>query len=249
MDTENNEMQTTASTRRAARGAKWKSRRKQSARKKTKVRETAPVDQPLGLNYPPDHIDQNRVSFLQQILNPAIQSALRSVCSHDACASQLARYRNLTRQWEEEPLERFATAEELASLRAFTGKNPQQLQRRYQRLWMARGEEAERAALPARERRIEKLVHWSAGLAACDGCVLAVNTTAFPLWRSDKPLLRRFVGSEEKEAFVALRDVSGGDNSGGDASGGDKSGGGVNEDESGDDKADTFSITGIIVTT
>ncbi|KAK8824365.1 hypothetical protein WA577_006762, partial [Blastocystis sp. JDR] len=157
VDTENNEMQTTASTRHAPRGAKWKSRRKQSARKKTKVRETAPVDQPLGLNYPPDHIDQNRVSFLQQILNPAIQSALRSVCSHDACSSQLARYRNLTRQWEEEPLERFATAEELASLRAFTGKNPQQLQRRYQRLWMARGEEAERAALPARERRIEKL--------------------------------------------------------------------------------------------
>lgn len=227
------------------------------------------MDQPLGLNYPPDHIDQNRVSFLQQILNPAIQSALRSVCSHDACASQLARYRNLTRQWEEEPLERFATAEELASLRTFTGKNPQQLQRRYQRLWMARGEEAERAALPARERRIEKLVHWSAGLAACDGCVLAVNTTAFPVRRSDKPLLRRFVGSEEKEAFVSVRDVSGGDKSGsdnsgggvsegdvsggdnsdGDASGGDKSGGGVNEDESGGDKADTFSITGIIVTT
>ena len=227
------------------------------------------MDQPLGLNYPLDHIDQNRVSFLQQILNPAIQSALRSVCSHDACSSQLARYRNLTRQWEEEPLERFATAEELASLRAFTGKNPQQLQRRYQRLWMARGEEAERAALPARERRIEKLVHWSAGLAACDGCVLAVNTTAFPVRRSDKPLLRRFVGSEEKEAFVSVRDVSGGDKSGsdnsgggvsegdvsggdnsdGDASGGDKSGGGVNEDESGGDKADTFSITGIIVTT
>ena len=203
------------------------------------------MDQPLGLNYPPDHIDQNRVSFLQQILNPAIQSALRSVCSHDACASQLARYRNLTRQWEEEPLERFATAEELASLRAFTGKNAQQLQRRFQRLWMARGEEAERAALPARERGIEKLVHWSAGLVACDGCVLEVNKTAFPLRRSDKPLLRRFVGSEEKEAFVSLRGVSGGDVSEGDVNGGDKNGG----DNSGGDKADTFSITGIIVTT
>lgn len=245
-------MQTSTSTRRAPRGAKWKSRRKQSARKKTKVRETAPADQPLGLNYPPDHIDQNRVSFLQQILNPAIQSALRSVCSHDACASQLARYRNLTRQWEEEPLERFATAEELASLRTFTGKNAQQLQRRFQRLWMARGEEVERAALPARERRIEKLVHWSAGLAACDGCVLEVNNTAFPVRRSDKPLLRRFVGSEEKEPFVSLRGVSGGV-SGGGVNGGDKnggmSGGMSGGDKNGGDKEDTFSITGIIVTT
>ena len=211
------------------------------------------MDQPLGLNYPSDHIDQNRVSFLQQILNPAIQSALRSVCSHDACSSQLARYRNLTWQWEEEPLERFATAEELASLRAFTGKNPQQLQRRYQRLWTARGEKAERAALLARERRIEKLVHWSAGLAACDGCVLDVTKTAFPLRRSDKLLLRRFVGSEEKEAFVSVRGVSGSDNSGGDVSGGvsgDNSGGGVSEgDVSGGNETNTFSITGLIVTT
>ena len=201
--------------------AKWKKGRSQFAPKKTKSKEAVPTSKLLGLDYPPDHIDQNRVNFLQQVLNPAMQSALRSFCSHDACTSELSKYHNLTRRWEAEPLERFATAQELAKLRSTAGKNSEGLRRRLKRQWTLRGEEAERASLSARGQYAGRLVHWTAGLAACDGCAVETSRAGFSVRPGEKALLRRFVGGEEKEPFSRFGES---------------------------DRTD-FSVTGIIVTT